>query len=169
MSSDVATAIQAIASVLNLGAVIIFFVWERFSGRKVQKREKEEFWYRETLLNRGMDMLNSCFDELEKILKKENEYNKCNSEENEQHIKQLVNEAKNQIGLLKRSVLLYTKLFDTNLTNEIRACTNRLEDGVSEGMETCYFSGTETRSLIVDLENYKYEMVSKLYKYDTGK
>lgn len=49
----------------------------------------------------------------------------------------------------------------------MRICMDRLEDGVTEGMEICYFSGSSTGEISANLEKYKYEMVSKLYQFDT--
>ena len=168
MNAETASAIQAVASVINLLFVVFVFWRERSDDRKGQKMEKKEFWYRETMLSRGVDTLNGCFCELERILQQANGFNEHRSEENEQNVRRLVGEARNQIGVLKRNVLIYTKLFDAGFARDMKIITNRLEDGISEGLESCYFSGTGTTTLNTDLDKYKYEIISKLYKFDTG-
>lgn len=72
------------------------------------QKEKEEFWYRETVLNRGLDTLDACFTEIENILNRANVYNIKLSDENEQQIKELVMEVKRQVFILKRGVWDYT-------------------------------------------------------------
>ena len=122
MIQDVAAIIQAVVSIINIAFVAVIFVRDKLWKTVYAQKEKEEFWYRETVLNRGLDTLDACFTEIENILNRANVYNIKLSDENEQQIKELVMEVKSQVFILKRGVWDYTKLFDTTSSE---TCINK--------------------------------------------
>ena len=56
MTQNTAAVIQAITSIVNLIFVGGIFIFERRTGKKGINDEKKEFWYRQTLLSRGLDL-----------------------------------------------------------------------------------------------------------------
>ncbi len=169
MSQDTAIAIQAIASIVNLVIVVGFFVLERIFGKKNLEREKEEFWYRQTILDRGFNTLETCFGEMEHILQRANEYNTRISDENEKYMKSLVKEVKVQVFLLKRGILDYAKLFNSTFYKKLKENVEQLEDSVTLGIQDCYFAKEDTGDILSELSNCKYKIISELYKYDMNK
>ena len=169
MSQDMAAAIQAIASVINLILVIGFFIVERRSGRENIQKDKKEFWYRQTILERGLDTLNKSFTQIDNILQNANKYNTEISDKNERYIRELINEVKTQISVMKREVLVYTKLFDCIFYKSIKESMENLEDSVTVGIEECYLAREDTGDILYELNNYKYKILSELYKYDMDK
>ena len=169
MSQDMAAAIQAIASVINLILVIGFFIVERRSGRENIQKDKKEFWYRQTILERGLDTLNKSFTQIDNILQNANKYNTEISDKNERYIRELINEVKTQIFVMKREVLVYTKLFDCIFYKSIKESMENLEDSVTVGIEECYLAREDTGDILYELNNYKYKILSELYKYDMDK
>ena len=169
MSQDMAAAIQAIASVINLILVIGFFIVEKRTGRENNEKDKKEFWYRQTILERGLDTLNKSFTQIDNILQNANKYNTEISDENERYIREFINEVKTQISVMKREVLVYTKLFDRTFYKSIKESMENLEDSVTVGIEECYFAREDTGDILYELNNYKYKILSELYKYDMDK
>ena len=72
---NVAAIIQAVVSIINIAFVAVIFVRDKLWKTAYAQKEKEEFWYRETVLNRGLDTLDACFTEIENILNRANVYN----------------------------------------------------------------------------------------------
>ena len=66
--SSITDIIQAVVSVVNLLFVAGVFLYEKRQNRKDIIKEKKEYWYRETLLHRGIDVCENAFDDMEKII-----------------------------------------------------------------------------------------------------
>lgn len=166
---NIAAIIQAVVSIINIAFVAVIFVRDKLWKTAYAQKEKEEFWYRETVLNRGLDTLDACFTEIENILNRANVYNIKLSDENEQQIKELVMEVKRQVFILKRGVWDYTKLFDTTFSNKIKARMENLEDMITVGLQTCYLATEDTGLVVSELNNCRYGIVSDLYNFDMKK
>ena len=66
--NSITDIIQAVVSVVNLFFVAGVFLYEKQQNRKDIIKEKKEYWYRETLLHRGIDVCENAFDDMEKII-----------------------------------------------------------------------------------------------------
>ena len=111
-------------------------------------------------------MVNDCFDSMEQLLlTAENFVNECTSE-NEDEIKEIINKIQWQIYILRHGVVDYAQLFDKKLFKQIKEETERLEDGVTQGIQSCYLSGNSVKKELSNLQKYKYAIISKIYKYD---
>ena len=89
MTQNTAAVIQAITSVVNLIFVGGIFIFERRTGKKSINDEKKEFWYRQTLLSRGLDLTGECFDTMEQLLRSSEEFINGCTPENEKKIKEI--------------------------------------------------------------------------------
>ena len=115
MTQNTAAVIQAITSIVNLIFVGGIFIFERRTSKKNVNDEKKEFWYRQTLLSRGLDLTGECFDTMEQLLRSSEEFiNEC-TPENEKKIKEIIGKIQRQIYILRNGVVSYAKLFDTTL------------------------------------------------------
>nr|DAY89476.1 MAG TPA: hypothetical protein [Caudoviricetes sp.] len=170
MDSEGATIVQGIASVLNLLIIIFFFVWERRSFSINLIKERKEYWYHETLLNRGIESVENCFEELDKLTKIVSElipHNLTNTDI-EPHIRNIIVEIKDQISLLKRSLNVYTKLFDKSLANKIKTIIENFEDLLLTEIEQIYLSNSQILDFSILLTN-KFKILEVLYQYDVTK
>ena len=66
--SNITDCIQAVVSIINLIFVAGVFLYEKHQNRKDAINEKKEYWYRETLLHRGIDVCENAFDNMENII-----------------------------------------------------------------------------------------------------
>ena len=110
MTQNTAAVIQAITSIVNLIFVGGIFIFERRTSKKNVNDEKKEFWYRQTLLSRGLDLTGECFDTMEQLLRSSEEFiNEC-TPENEKKIKEIMIE--NKLPISQR--ITYPILIDSN-------------------------------------------------------
>ena len=175
MTQNTAAVIQAITSIVNLIFVGGICIFERRTGKKSINDEKKEFWYRQTLLSRGLDLTGDCFDTMEQLLRSSEEFINGCTPENEQKIKQIIGKIQHQIYILRNGVVSYAKLFDIALFKQLKEEVERLEDGITQGIESCYLAagnnakfadkGIETE--LSNLQKHRYMIISKLYDYDT--
>ena len=111
-------------------------------------------------------MVNGCFDEVEKLLLTADDFvNEC-TPENEDEIKEIINKIQRQIYVLRHGVVDYAQLFDKKLFRQIKEETERLEDGITQGIQSCYLSGNSPKKELSNLQKHKYTIISKIYKYD---
>ena len=175
MTQNTAAVIQAITSIVNLIFVGGIFIFERRTSKKNVNDEKKEFWYRQTLLSRGLDLTGECFDTMEQLLRSSEEFINGCTPENEKKIKEIIGKIQRQIYILRNGVVSYAKLFDTTLFKQLKEEAERLEDGITQGIESCYLAaGNNTKianksieTELSNLQKHRYTIVSKLYDYDT--
>ena len=112
---------------------------------------------------------------MEQLLRSSEEFiNEC-TPENEKKIKEIIGKIQRQIYILRNGVVSYAKLFDTTLFKQLKEEAERLEDGITQGIESCYLAaGTNTKiankrieTELSNLQKHRYTIVSKLYDYDT--
>lgn len=109
MTQNTAAVIQAITSIVNLIFVGGIFIFERRTGKKSINDEKKEFWYRQTLLSRGLDLTGECFDTMEQLLRSSEEFINGCTPENEKKIKEIIGKIQHQIYILRNGVVSYAK------------------------------------------------------------
>lgn len=166
MSSQCADVIQAIVSVINLAIVVLFFVWDKKSALSINRNERKEYWYHETLINRGIQAVEFCFDDLENIINVIDVLQKKN-EMTEELAKENIIRIGAAISTLKRKLDAYSQLFDSLLARKIRNVLNELEDYLTEGTEKIYKSEL-VDDLLFKLSTSKYQVLKILYEYDVA-
>lgn len=127
------------------------------------------------MLSRGLDLTGECFDTMEQLLRSLEEFINGCTPENEKKIKEIIGKIQHQIYILRNGVVSYAKLFDIALFKQLKEEVERLEDGITQGIESCYLAagnnakfadkGIETE--LSNLQKHRYMIISKLYDYDT--
>ena len=130
---------------------------------------------KKNLLSRGLDLTGECFDTMEQLLRSSEEFINGCTPENEKKIKEIIGKIQHQICILRNGVVSYAKLFDIALFKQLKEEVERLEDGITQGIESCYLAagnnakfadkGIETE--LSNLQKHRYMIISKLYDYDT--
>lgn len=166
MSAD---TIQAITSVINLIIVVLFFIIERKSLVRAWRQDRKENWYHETLLNRGVEIIERCFEEMEIQIEEADSLFPFNTKEAEKQIKKVINDIQKQIAIMKRFLNVYTKLFDESLTKKIKKEIEKMEDIVLSEIERNYIGKTHMQGVSYDLARSKYEILNSLYQFDTDR
>jgi len=169
MFKDFANIVQAIASVVNLIIVVLFFVFDRIQGSFSLKRERKEYWYRETMLNRGIQEVEISYDELKGNLQKaEDIYESQIYDQNtENEIRKIICEINTTIASLKNLLRCYSKLFDEKLYSTIRLTVEEQGDKLTTGIETNYQNQSSNYKLQRDLNLFRYHVLNIIYTYDT--
>ena len=167
MSSELANTVQAVCSVVNLIIVVLFFVFERFSHSQSIKKEKESYWYHETIIKQGLPAIDSCFIELEKLLSRTELLCQEKSPQNELALKQIIFEVQKLQNELKKPFSPYAKLFNENLYNKLRRIIEKdIVDFAITEIEKCYNTSFFSVRLGNTLNKQKFELLKELYDFE---
>lgn len=163
--SNITDCIQAVVSIINLIFVAGVFLYEKHQNRKDAIKEKKEYWYRETLLHRGIDVCENAFDNMENIINRTSSLCK-NHDQDESEIKKCISDIQNQIYKIKHVLETYSKIVSSDLHSIIKKQLEELQDSLIVGIAEDY----EVRMDCLDRIKYLYEMkfaiFNELYKYD---
>lgn len=167
ISSESADAIQAICSVLNLIIVVLFFVFERFSHSRNIKKEKENYWYHETIIKQGLPVIDSCFIELQILLQHAENLCREKNSKNESELREIIFEAQKIQNALKTPFSPYAKLFSENLYKELRHIIEKdIVDYFVTEIEKCYNSSCFSARLAYALNMQKFKLLKELYDFE---
>lgn len=165
---NASSIIQAIASVVNLVIIVIFFIYERKELSRDMKTERREYWYRQTILSRGIEDVEKGFSEIEKLLSDIDRLDRYNVYTNhEDTVKGIIAKIKKQISIIKKVLLVYTKLFDDVLSKDIKFIFENMEDTIICDIEVNFKAKLKNDSLFYEISDYKYKIYDRLYRYDT--
>lgn len=163
--SNIIDGIQAVVSIINLIFVAGVFLYEKHQNRKDTIKEKKEYWYRETLLQRGIDVCENAFDNMESIINRAS--NLCeNHNQDESEIKKCISDIQNQIYKIKHVLETYSQIASNDLHRKIKRRLEELQDSLMEGIEEDYKVRMDCRDRIKYLYEMEYNIFNELYKYD---
>ena len=165
--SSITDIIQAVVSVVNLYFVAGVFLYEKRQNRKDIIKEKKEYWYRETLLHRGIDVCENAFDDMEKIINRVSSLCENHAQiQDEDEMRKCISDIQNQIYKIKHVLETYSKIASSDLHSRIKRRLEDLQDQLMEEIAQNYSAEMDCSDSINYLCEMKYMIFNELYKFD---